>query len=334
MAAEAGAPAVPYAGLTPEVVLAAVESLGLDCDGRLLALNSYENRVFQVGIEDGAPLIAKFYRPGRWSDAQIAEEHAFARELESAEVPVVAPSTFDARSLFEHAGFRFALFPRRGGRTPELEDPKVLAWLGRFLARLHNVGAAAAFVHRPALDLTTFGIESRDWLLANQCVPADLLPSWRAAADLSLELIARCWERAGAGARLRTHGDCHPGNLMWTTAGPHFVDLDDARTAPAMQDLWMLLPGGEGAATMLGHLIAGYEEMRAFDDAELHLIEPLRTLRLLHHSAWLARRWDDPAFPAAFPWFGGARYWQDRILELKEQAALMQEAPLKPARVG
>ncbi|MFN0161284.1 MAG: serine/threonine protein kinase [Burkholderiales bacterium] len=333
MADEPGASAgAPYAGLTPEVVLDALEGIGLACDGRLMALNSYENRVFQVGIDQSAPLVAKFYRPARWDDAQILEEHAFALALAAAEVPMVPPLSIDGMTLFTHANFRFAVFERRGGRTPELEDADVLAWLGRFLARLHMVGAMTPFEHRPALDAQTFGCESRDWLIDHAAVPADLVPAWRAAIDMALELVQRCYERAGRITLLRCHGDCHPGNLLWTDAGPHFVDLDDARMAPAMQDLWMLLPGGEGAAAALGHLIGGYEEMRDFDDAELHLIEALRTLRLIHHAAWLARRWDDPAFPAAFPWFASQRYWQDRILELKEQAALMQEAPLRPQR--
>lgn len=326
----------PYAGLTPDTVLDAVESLGLACDGRMLALNSYENRVYQIGIDDGAPLIAKFYRPQRWSDAQILEEHGFAAELAAAEIPVVPPLALAGATLHRHAEFRFALFTRRGGRTPELENRDTLAWLGRFLGRIHAIGATQPFAHRPALDRASFGIDSRDWLLAHDCVPADLRAAWHAAADLALDGVAHCYERAGDVAAIRLHGDCHPGNLLWvdegTDRGPHFVDLDDARMAPAVQDLWMLLPGDrESAESALGALVAGYEDFREFDDRELMLVEALRTLRLLHHAAWIARRWDDPAFPAAFPWFAGTRYWQDRILELKEQAALMQEPPLKPA---
>ncbi len=328
---------VPYAGLTPDTVLDALESLDLRCDGRQMALNSYENRVYQVGIEGDLPLIAKFYRPQRWSDAQILEEHSFAAELAESEIPVVAPLLLNGATLHHFSGFRFALFPRRGGRTPELENPDTLEWLGRFLGRIHAIGGTRPFTTRPTLDAGSFGRESRDWLLADQVIPHELRLPWQGAADLALEHVAHCYERAGQIALIRLHGDCHPGNVLWVEEGPergpHFVDLDDARMAPAIQDLWMLLPGDrEAAAQALGSLIKGYEDFCDFDDRELHLIEALRTLRLMHHSAWIARRWQDPAFPAAFPWFASPRYWQDRILELKEQVALMQEAPVRPAR--
>jgi Ser/Thr protein kinase RdoA (MazF antagonist) len=330
-------PREPYAGLTPDAVLDACESLGLACDGRQLTLNSYENRVYQIGIEGAAPLIAKFYRPARWTDAQILEEHAFAAELVEAEIPVVAPLAFGGATLHRHAGFRFALFARRGGRTPELDRDETLQWLGRFLGRIHMVGAKKPFEQRPALNFTTFGIESRDWLLEHDSVPADLRPAWHAAADLALEAVEATFRHVGPVETIRLHGDCHPGNVLWVEEGPdrgpHFVDLDDSRQGPAIQDLWMLLPGERREAERaLGHLVSGYEDFRDFDDRQLPLIEALRTLRLIHHSAWIARRWDDPAFPAAFPWFSGARYWEERILELKEQVALMQEAPIKPVR--
>jgi len=320
------------------MVLDALESLGLRCDGHQMALNSYENRVYQVGIEGTLPLIAKFYRPQRWSDAQILEEHGFAAELAAAEIPVVAPLALNGATLHHFSGFRFALFPRRGGRTPELENPHTLEWLGRFLGRIHAIGSTRPFTTRPTLDAQSFGRESRDWLLANQVIPPDLRLPWEGAADLALEHVAHCYLRAGRVALIRLHGDCHPGNVLWVEdgaeRGPHFVDLDDARMAPAVQDLWMLLPGEREAASLaLGSLIKGYEDFCDFDDQQLHLIEALRTLRLMHHSAWIARRWADPAFPAAFPWFASPRYWQDRILELREQVALMQEAPLRPASV-
>ena len=320
------------------MVLDALESLGLRCDGRQMALNSYENRVYQVGIEGTLPLIAKFYRPQRWSDAQILEEHGFAADLSAAEIPVVAPLALNGATLHHFSGFRFALFPRRGGRTPELENPHTLEWLGRFLGRIHAIGSTRPFTTRPTLDAQSFGRESRDWLLANQVIPPDLRLPWKGAADLALEHVAHCYLRAGRVTLIRLHGDCHPGNVLWVEdgaeRGPHFVDLDDARMAPAVQDLWMLLPGEREAASLaLGSLIKGYEDFCDFDDQQLHLIEALRTLRLMHHSAWIARRWADPAFPAAFPWFASPRYWQDRILELREQVALMQEAPLRPASV-
>jgi Ser/Thr protein kinase RdoA (MazF antagonist) len=319
----------PYAGLGPATVLDALESAGLRGDGRLLALNSYENRVYQVWLEDGASVVAKFYRPGRWSDAQILEEHAFVAELAAREIPAVAPLELDGATLRAHAGFRFAVFPRRGGRTPELEDRETLTWLGRFLGRIHAVGAARAFAARPALDAESFGREPRDWLLAHDFVPADLREAWRSAVDLALAGVGHCYARAGRLGSLRLHGDCHAGNVLWTREGPHFVDFDDARAGPAVQDLWMLLSGERASMErQLGCVLEGYRQFHDFEGRELHLVEALRTLRLVHYSAWIARRWDDPAFPAAFPWFNTQRYWQDRILELREQIALMEEPPL------
>jgi Ser/Thr protein kinase RdoA (MazF antagonist) len=320
----------PYAGLTPETVLDALEAAGLRGDGRLLALNSYENRVYQVWLEDGSSVVAKFYRPARWSDAQVLEEHAFVAQLAEREIPAVPPLALGGRTLLAHAGYRFAVYPRRGGRTPELERRDTLEWIGRFLGRIHAVGASRNFAERPALDADSFGREPRDWLLAHDFVPADLREAWQSTVDQALAGVARCYERAGAPRTLRLHGDCHAGNILWTDAGPHFVDFDDARTGPAVQDLWMLLAGERAAMTQqLGWVLAGYEQFREFDARELHLLEALRTLRLVHYCAWIARRWDDPAFPAAFPWFGTQRYWQDRILELREQIALMDEPPLE-----
>jgi Ser/Thr protein kinase RdoA (MazF antagonist) len=322
----------PYAALTPDTVLDALASAGFAGDGRLLALNSYENRVYQVWLEDASrgSVVAKFYRPGRWSEAQILEEHAFAAELTDREIPVVAPLVARGRTLHRHAEFLFAVYPRRGGRTPELEDPKTLEWMGRFIGRIHAIGATRPFAERPALDFDTFGREPRDWLLESGFVPADLLEAWRSATRLALEGVARCYARAGEVRTLRLHGDCHAGNVLWTDEGPHFVDFDDCRSGPSIQDLWMLLSGDRASMTrQLSDVLAGYEDFHDFDPRELHLLEALRTLRLIHYSAWLARRWDDPAFPAAFPWFNTQRYWQDRILELKEQVSLMDEEPLR-----
>jgi Ser/Thr protein kinase RdoA (MazF antagonist) len=335
----------PYSRLTPDVVLNALEAVGLPCDGRLLALNSYENRVYQVGVEtDGDPgnprpgaVVAKFYRPERWSDAQILEEHAFARELAGAEIPVVEPIVFGGRTLLEAEGFRLAVFPRRGGRAPELEDRDTLEWLGRFIGRIHAVGGAGRFEHRPRLDIESFGVEPRDFLLASGFIPAELREAWKEAASRALEGVRAAFDRASEVRWLRVHGDCHIGNVLWTPStgnhpgGPHFVDLDDSRTAPAVQDLWMLVSGDRGTmGRQLGHLLRGYEDFMEFDDRELALLEALRTLRLLHYSAWLARRWDDPAFPIAFPWFNTPRYWQDRVIELREQIAALQEEPVVP----
>jgi Ser/Thr protein kinase RdoA (MazF antagonist) len=328
-------PAHAYAALTPDVVLDALESVGLRTDGRLLALNSYENRVYQVWLDDAPPVVAKFYRPGRWTDAAILEEHAFTLELAEREIPVVPPLLLEGRSLRQQGGFRFAVYPRQGGRPPELSDPDTLEWLGRFLGRIHAVGALAAYQARPTLDMASFGEEPRDYLLAHDWLPMELRAVWRGVVDQALDGVRQAFDRAGDVAHPRLHGDCHMGNVLWTdygdAQGPHFVDFDDSRMGPAVQDLWMLLSGDRGEMTrQLSDVLAGYEDFMDFDRRELHLIEALRTLRLIHYSAWLARRWDDPAFPAAFPWFNSPRYWEERILELREQIALMQEPPLGP----
>jgi Ser/Thr protein kinase RdoA (MazF antagonist) len=310
-------------------VLDALDSIGLRGDGRLLALNSYENRVYQVGIEDDKPLVVKFYRPGRWSDEAILEEHAFTQELVTAEIPVVPPLALNGATLHHYQGFRFAVFTRHGGRAPELGDPAVLEWTGRFIGRIHAIGATRPFQHRPPLDIDTFGTEPCEFLQANDFIPPDLKASYDAIAKQALDGVRRSYDRAGELPQLRLHGDCHGGNVLWTDAGPHFVDFDDARMGPAIQDLWMMLSGERSEQVrQMSDILAGYEDFCEFNPRQMHLVEALRTLRLIHYSAWLARRWDDPAFPAAFPWFNTQRYWQDRILELREQVALMDEAPL------
>jgi Ser/Thr protein kinase RdoA (MazF antagonist) len=321
----------PFASLDPQRVLEAVESVGLHGDGRLLALNSYENRVYRVGRDDGPPVVVKFYRPQRWSDAAILEEHAFVAELAEREVPVVPARVLDGRSLHEFEGFRFAVFPSRGGRAPELDDAATLEWIGRFIGRIHSIGATAAYASRPTLDLDTFGLEPRKWLLEHGFIPRELLAAWTSVVDQALDGVARCYGRAGTLPLLRLHGDCHGGNVLWTGDGPHFVDFDDSRMGPAVQDLWMLLSGDRSEMVrQMADVLAGYEDFCEFDPRQLYLVEALRTLRLIHYSCWLAMRWDDPAFPAAFPWFNTQRYWQDRILELREQIALMDEPPLWP----
>ena len=321
--------ATPYDRLTPDVILDAIESTGYLADGRMLALNSYENRVYQIGIEDEKPLIAKFYRPARWSDDQILEEHDYTQELADRELPVVPPLNIDGRSLFEFAGYRFSLSLRRGGRAPELDNPEVLEWMGRFLGRIHAVGAIRPFAHRPAIDIGSFGDQPRDWLLKHDFIPADLRETWLSVIDQALKGVRACYALAGGVNNIRLHGDCHVGNVLYTDDGPHFVDFDDCRTGPAMQDLWMLLSGSREEMTrQLRDVLEGYEEFADFDRRELHLMEALRTLRLIHYSAWLAQRWGDPAFPMAFPWFNTQRYWQDRILELREQVSAMEEGAL------
>ena len=320
----------PYNALTPDVMLDAIETTGLVCDGSMLALNSYENRVYQVGIEDSKPIIAKFYRPGRWSEAAILEEHQFTLELAKLEIPVVPPMVdANGNSLHRHHEFHFALYQRRGGRWPDLEHPEHLEWMGRFIARIHVLGAVKPFAHRPVIDIQSYGVDAYEYLMAHDFIPSDLHLPYTTLVEDVLRQVEAGFARAGNVTRLRLHGDCHPGNILWTDDGPHFVDFDDARMGPAIQDLWMLLSGDRREMTeKLGDILAGYTEFHDFDPRELHLIEPLRSLRMLHYSAWLARRWDDPAFPANFPWFNTPRYWEEQILALREQLALMQEEPL------
>lgn len=320
----------PYDELTPDVVLAAVESCGFRPGGGLLALNSYENRVYQLALDGDGYVVAKFYRPGRWSDAAILEEHAFAAELGETEVPVVMPLADGAgATLHRHADFRFALFPRRGGRWPELDAPEVLWRLGRFLGRLHAVGAARPFRARPHLDVASFGWESHRYLLEHHFLPRSYEERYRALGEELLHQVEAAFAAVPDIAGLRIHGDFHPGNILWTEQGAHIVDLDDCRTGPAVQDLWMLLSGERHEqAVQLDELLGGYEEFNEFDRRELRLIEPLRTLRLMHYAAWLARRWDDPAFPRAFPWFNSERYWEEHLLVLQEQRERLREVPL------
>jgi Ser/Thr protein kinase RdoA (MazF antagonist) len=314
----------PYYRLDPDTVLQAVESTGLLSDGRLLALNSYENRVYQVGIDEGEPIVAKFYRPGRWSDEQIREEHAFSLELAEAEIPLIAPERIDGRTLFRHEGFRFALFRRQGGHAPELEDKDTRLWLGRFIGRIHAVGRARPFEHRPALTPERFGSESIATIIEGRWLPPHLEIAFESLAEDLMTVIEAAWVRAGDFANIRLHGDCHPGNLLWRD-GPFFVDMDDCQSGPAVQDLWMLLSGeAHDMEAQLEDILEGYTQFCNFDARELQLIESLRTLRMLHHAAWLARRWEDPAFPIAFPWFDSPRYWEDLILSLREQLGEVQ----------
>ena len=331
-----------YEALTPVVVLDALTSVGLAGDGRLMALSSYENRVYQVHLESpvgsadlaGDIVVVKFYRPDRWSDAQILEEHEFATELMAAEIPVVGALVLNGTTLHHFDGFSFSVSPSRGGRRPELDNFDVLEWIGRFLARIHTVGAARPFTQRPALNLQTFGTASRDILLEGGYLPLDMESRWRKAFEEAMQVAQGVFDGASPVQQLRLHGDCHPGNILWTPeglplAGPHFVDLDDARTGPAVQDLWMLLSGDRMQQTrQLGALVDGYDEFGEFDRRELALIEPLRTLRLVHYSAWLAQRWHDPIFPINFPWFGSSDYWQGQVDMLVEQTEAMQAAPL------
>jgi len=317
----------PYDQLSPETIMEAVESQGYLSDARLLALNSYENRVYQVGIEDAEPLIAKFYRPDRWSTEQIQEEHDFSHELSEADVSVVPPlRNGDGQSLHEYGGFQFALFPRRGGHPPELDNPDNLLVLGRTLGRIHAVGKSRPFRHRIDITPRRMAVESYQFL-SEHFLPADVHTAYVTLAEDLVQRIEAAYRDV---AEIRTHGDCHVGNILWRDETAHFVDLDDCCSAPAVQDLWMLLSGDRAQQTaQISELLEGYEEFCDFNTAELGLIEALRTMRIMHYAAWLGRRWSDPAFPRSFPWFGDSRYWSDHILELREQLAAFDEPPLQ-----
>lgn len=318
-----------YAELNPDTIIDAVESVGLQADGRTFALNSYENRVYQIGIEESLPVIAKFYRPKRWSDEQILEEHHFSQELVEAELPIVKPIEIENQTLFEYSGYRFSLFPQQGGRAPEFENLDNLLVMGRFLGRIHAIGAVTPFQHRPAITSESFGHESAK-LIREDFIPNSLKDAYE---TLTSDLLASIDQRLAAYrdiTSIRTHGDCHAGNVLWRDDAPHFVDFDDARSAPAVQDIWMLLSGDRHEQELqLAEVIEGYNEFNRFQNQELHIIEALRSLRIMHYAAWLARRWLDPAFPRAFPWFNTERYWGEHILELREQLAAMQEPSLR-----
>jgi Ser/Thr protein kinase RdoA (MazF antagonist) len=318
----------PYEKLTPDTMLEAVENLGLLTDGRLLALNSYENRVYQIGIEEETPVIAKFYRPNRWSREQILEEHAFTLEMADLDIPVVPPVMLKDTTLFHYAGFDYSVYPRRGGHAPELDNLDNLTILGRYMGRIHSAGRQRPFVHRPAITIEDFGINSYQFLL-EAFIPAELRNPYETLCQDLITRIKQIFHEVGAFQSLRLHGDCHTGNILWRDDLPNFVDFDDARMGPAIQDLWMMLSGDRMNQTLqLDAILEGYNEFASFDFRELRLIESLRTLRLIHYNAWLAKRWDDPAFPRNFPWFNTVNFWSAHILELREQLSLLDEPVL------
>lgn len=318
----------PFADLGPDVVLDAAASVGFEGDGRLLALNSYENRVYQLGHADGA-WVLKFYRPARWTDAQISEEHTFTAELDESELPVAAPLEVDGETLFRFRDFRFAVFPWKRGRAPELDAPEARAMLGRALARMHAIGSVRPFSVRPRLTIGRLGISARESVLASDLVPLGLETRYAEAAGSLLERIQRVFNSAGPIREVRIHGDCHLGNLLWNEQGPVFVDLDDCMTGPKIQDLWMLLSGSPAEQQrQWAELVEGYQQFADLDYRELRLVEPLRGLRMLHHAAWVAQRWNDPAFPRAFPWIGEARFWENYIIDLLEQAHAIDDPPI------
>jgi Ser/Thr protein kinase RdoA (MazF antagonist) len=320
------ADSAPFANLSPDLIVDAVEAAGFPSDGRILALGSYENRVFQVGLEDAEPVVVKFYRPGRWTDEAIAEEHAFARELAAAEIPVIAPlEPLDHEELGNgpvpvFGGFRLAIYPRRGGQWPELGTEDDRQWIGRFLGRIHLAGSSSTFQHRARLSPTAMGRDSVAYLEEGERIPEYILHRYQDVTDELLDQVEARFEGVGPLRYLRIHGDCHRNNVLWTAAGPHFVDLDDCMMGPAVQDLWMLLAGrSDEMRAQLADILEGYSQFANFEPIEASLIESLRALRMIHYTAWLARRWHDPAFPKAFPWFGEARYWERHVAELEEQ---------------
>ncbi len=319
-----------FTNLQPDDIFDTLDELGYACNGRFLALNSYENRVYKLGIEGADDIVVKFYRPGRWNDAAIREEHEFARELCDQEIPVVAPLELGGESLFKAGPFRLAVYPCRGGRAPDLDNEHQLRQLGRLVARIHLVGEIRDFEHRPRVDVESYGLASRDFLLDEAFIPEEMRDVYAGLADLVIDAVEDCGERAGPFRELRLHADFHPGNVLVAGERFHIVDLDDARSGPAVQDLWMFLSGDRDEQTpQLAALLEGYTEFRRFDARELHLVEALRSLRIMHYAAWLARRWQDPAFKHAFPWFDTRRYWDEHVLTLREQLALMQEMPLE-----
>ena len=320
-----------FASLTPDTILDAVEASGMQCDGRFLALNSYENRVYQIGVENGPAVVAKFYRPERWSDEAIIEEHRFTLELAEEEIPAIAPVIDNhGNTLHHHGHHRYALYPRRGGRAPELDDPDTLKQLGRLIGRIHAYSSSRPFTHRSHLDIESLAIQPRSFLLEQHFIPDHLIPAYQTITRDLISHIEQHFTEAGHIRYIRLHGDCHPGNILWTDDGPHVVDFDDARMGPAVQDLWMFLSGDRDYMTRrLGDLLEGYSQFYDFRPAELKLVEALRTLRIIHYAYWIASRWHDPAFPRAFPWFNSSRYWEDHVLSLREQAALLNEEPLR-----
>lgn len=319
----------PFETLGPSFILDAVDSMGFETDGRVTILNSYENRVYQIGIEESEPVIAKFYRPGRWTNQQIQEEHDYCYELVDAELPVVAPIKNNQNiSLFEHGGFRFSLYPRKGGRAPELDNYDNLIILGRFLGRIHMIGASSSFQFRPTINSQSYGHESVEYV-KEHFIPSDLRVAYETLTNDLLKIIDSVMSEESDIQYIRAHGDCHIGNMLWRDELPHFIDFDDSRMAPAIQDIWMLLSGDRNEQrAQLSEIVEGYNEFADFNLKELRLIESLRTLRMLHFSAWIARRWDDPAFPLGFPWFNTSKYWEEHILSLREQLFELSESSI------
>jgi Ser/Thr protein kinase RdoA (MazF antagonist) len=319
-----------YYALKPEIVIDAVESLAMHSDLRIIILNSYENRVYQVGIEEETPVIAKFYRPNRWTDEQILEEHQLTLDLVRQEIPVIAPLIFNGKTIHYYHGYRFSLYPRRGGHAPELSDMDHLLSIGHFLGQIHAMNASKTFKFRPSITLQSYVVEPSN-LILEKFIPKDLEEAYRTLIKDISEILHQTFNTIDY-TSIRLHGDCHPGNILWRDNGPHFLDFDDSRMGPAMQDIWMLLSGDRQEQTLqLMEIVEGYNEFHDFNPAELRLIEPLRTMRMIYYAGWIAKRWNDPAFPHNFTWFNTPSYWSEHILQLREQFSALQEAPLKLA---
>lgn len=320
-----------FLSLGPNQILSVLEASGLEPDGHITALNSYENRVYRIGLYDTEPVVVKFYRPKRWSDAAILEEHQFTLQLHQQELPVIAPVEFEpGQTLHHYEQYRFAMYPCVGGRPPELDNSEHLTMIGRFLAQIHLLGELKSFEHRPVIDLDAFVKQPAQYLLEHNYLPIELQHTYETIIDDLIGRLQRCIDSAGNVQQLRLHGDAHPGNILWYDDKPLILDFDDARSGPAVQDIWMFLSGDRPyMSARLHDLMIGYSEFRHFDPAEFALIETLRTFRQVYFSAWLAKRWNDPAFPQAFPYFNGQRYWEEHILSLREQSALLEEPPLE-----
>jgi Ser/Thr protein kinase RdoA (MazF antagonist) len=319
----------PFAGLTPDAVLSAAEAAGLAPDGRLFALNSYENRVYRLGRDDAEPVILKFYRAERWSDQQIIEEHEFAAELAARDIPVAAPIVLEGRTLHRFDIYRFAAFPCCPGGAPDLDQPGALELLGRTLARIHAVGSLRRFEYRQTLNPVVLGPRACATVLRSPLFPDHMRPRFEQISAELLDAVCVSFEQVQPLGLIRLHGDCHLGNILWQARGPQFVDLDDCVNGPRIQDLWMFLSGsGAEQRAQWALIMEGYAQFHTIEYHELRLVEALRAYRMLNHAAWLLDRWHDPAFPRAFPWAGEARYWEQYVNDLQDQLQLLEQPPV------
>ncbi|MER2491647.1 serine/threonine protein kinase [Catenovulum sediminis] len=317
-----------FSSLTPDLILDAIESLGIYPESGLIALNSYENRVYQFIADDKKRYVVKFYRPNRWSSAQIEEEHEFAAQLAAEEIPLIAPMALQGKTLHQYQGYYFTLYPSVGGRSFENDNLDHLEWMGRFIGRIHLVGQKQQFKVRPNLSTDEYLKQAKHNILASNMLPTHLETAFLAILEPLCKTAEQQFNQQKYNA-FRLHGDCHAGNILWRD-GPFFVDLDDARNGPAIQDIWMMLSGNRDQQMLqLDTILAGYEEFCAFNAAELKLIEPLRAMRMVHYMGWIAKRWCDPAFQHSFAWFAEEKYWEQQILSFKEQLAQLNEEPLR-----